>query len=252
MHYPANGILKANFVTCVSQIRPGTVIRMGFPDIHDAQIKHHYFGVVTIVTMQADATGSETPAVIRVHWGDDTFNDFCFLNSEDFSFRALVSCVNDFAVFRQGHLRGVDALRWSLIRKFESCVQAARPCCATIRFSSPRRTRPEYCHVALRQEQHQEQTGQNHFQDVESLAKQRKQPKQSSCWRCRRLLPRRESKRHEGQGQHDIVSLPSCIPRHEHEERSPARQQRVDPVSSLFVLQGMQWPRTNNKTSKKS
>jgi hypothetical protein len=143
MHYPANGILKANFVTCVSQIGPGTVIRMGFPDIHDAHIKHHYFGVVTIVTMQADATGGETPAVIRVHWGDDTFNDFCFLNSEDFSFRALVSCVNDFAVFRQGHLRGVDALQWSLIRKFESCVQAARPCCATIRFSSPRRTRPE-------------------------------------------------------------------------------------------------------------
>ncbi len=143
MRYPANGILKATFVTCVSQICPGTVIRMAFPDIRDPLVKHHYFGVVTIVTMCADPTGSETPAVIRVHWGDDTFNDFCILTTADFSFHALVDCVNNFATFRQGHLKGVDALKWSLIRKFESCVQAARPCTATIKFSSPTRTRPE-------------------------------------------------------------------------------------------------------------
>jgi hypothetical protein len=143
MRYPPNGILKASIVTCASQIGPGMVIRMGFPDLHKPHIKNYHFGVVTIVSMHSDSEGRDFPTVIRVHWGDDTFNDFCCFNSHDFSFDALVDCVNDFAVFRNGSLAGVDALQWSLIRKFESYVEAARPCSATFRFSSPSRRHPE-------------------------------------------------------------------------------------------------------------
>jgi hypothetical protein len=143
MRYPPHGILKASFVTCISHIHPGIVIRMPFPDLHEPHAKNYYFGVVTIVTMHLDHNGSESPAVIRVHWGDNSFNDFCFFSSADFSFDALLDYANNFAAFRNGSLKGVDALQWSLIRKFENYVQAARPCSATFRFSSPTRTRPE-------------------------------------------------------------------------------------------------------------
>jgi hypothetical protein len=143
MRYPSHGILKASFVACVADIHPGIVIRMAFPDLHSPHVKHYHFGVVTIVTMRLNAAGSETPAVIRVHWGDESFNDFCFFSSEDFSFDALLNYANDFAAFRNGSLKGVDALKWSLIRKLEDNVRAARPCSATFKFSSPTRTHPE-------------------------------------------------------------------------------------------------------------
>ena len=143
MRYPSHGILKASFVACVADIHPGIVIRMAFPDLHSPHVKHYHFGVVTIVTMRLNAAGSETPAVIRVHWGDESFNDFCFFSSEDFSFDALLNYANDFAAFQKGSLKGVDALKWSLIRKLEDNVRAARPCSATFKFSSPTRTHPE-------------------------------------------------------------------------------------------------------------
>lgn len=167
--YPSNGILKASFIACVSQIHPGIVIRMGFPDLHKPCVKNYFFGVVTIVSMHSDDDGQDFPSVIRVHWGDDTFNDFCCFNSQDFSFDALVGCVNDFAAFRNGSLAGVDALRWGLIRKFEGYVQAARPCSATFRFSSPTRSHPEVVmwHFAKNSTKHKmakiisKQSGQN-------------------------------------------------------------------------------------------
>jgi len=144
MRYPPDGVLKSVFVTDVSQIVPGIVIRMGFPDLHNAHVKNYHFGVVSIVATRPDSFGNEIPAVIRVHWEDESFNDFCAFSSKDFSFDSLLCCVNDFAVFRNGSLKGVDALKWSLIRKLESFVQAARPCSATFRFSSPtRKTPPE-------------------------------------------------------------------------------------------------------------
>jgi len=144
MRYPPNGVLKSLFVTDVSQIYPGIVIRMAFPDLHNSEVQNHHFGVVTIVATRPDSVGNEVPAVVRVHWGDESFNDFCAFSSMDFSFESLLGCVNDFAVFRNGSLKGVDALKWSLIRKFESFVQAARPAAATFRFSSPTRKTPPH------------------------------------------------------------------------------------------------------------
>jgi hypothetical protein len=92
--------------------------------------------------MRSDLIGHETPAVVRVHWADESFSDFCFLNDEDFSFNSLLDCINNFASFKYATFKGVDALNWNLIRKFEAYVRAARPCSATFRFSGPTR-RPE-------------------------------------------------------------------------------------------------------------
>ncbi len=55
MRYPPDGVLKSVFVTDVSQIVPGIVIRMGFPDLHDAHVKNYHFGVVSIVATRPSA-----------------------------------------------------------------------------------------------------------------------------------------------------------------------------------------------------